>query len=66
MLFTKANSLLHIPRKKEGKKKLKGRQEKKKGGGWDGGGAHTTPAWRGGLLVEHMNPLTCKLLVAMN
>lgn len=48
------------------KKKLKGRKEKNKGRrvGW--GAVHTARAGRGGLFVEHMNPLTCKLLVAMN
>lgn len=64
--FTKENGLLHIPRKKERKKtKREARKEKGEAGGVVGG-AHTTPSWRGGLLVEHMNPLTCKLLVAMN
>lgn len=63
--FTKEKSLPHIPRK--GEKKPKREERKEKGEvGWVMGGAHRAPAWRGGLLVEHMNPLTCKLLVAMN
>lgn len=44
---------------------LKGRKEKKtERWVW---GARTAPApWSLGLLAEHMNPLTCKLLVAVN
>lgn len=65
--FTKEKSLPHIPRKGEKKKKTKREERKEKEEvGWVMGGAHRAPAWRGGLLVEHMNPLTCKLLVAMN
>ena len=66
--FTKEKSLPHIPRKGEKKKKKTKREERKEKEevGWVMGGAHRAPAWRGGLLVEHMNPLTCKLLVAMN
>lgn len=63
--FTKEKSLPHIPRKGGGETKREERKEKGEVG-WVMGGAHRAPAWRGGLLVEHMNPLTCKLLVAMN
>ena len=52
-------------KKKKKKTKREERTEKEEVG-WVMGGAHRAPAWRGGLLVEHMNPLTCKLLVAMN
>ena len=65
--FTEEKSLPHIPRKGGKKKKTKREERKEKEEvGWVMGGAHRAPAWRGGLLVEHMNPLTCKLLVAMN
>lgn len=68
MLFCSGEQLtVHIQNGGKKKPTLKGREEKKWGRWVWGGGARTAPApWSLGLSVGHMNPLTCKLLVAVN
>lgn len=67
MLFCSGEQLtVHI--QNGGKKNNSEREERKEMGEVGvGRGARTAPApWSLGLSVGHMNPLTCKLLVAVN